>query len=61
MAPVTKLRMVINKTIDHMLCRSKDPMAAISQVPRGHHRQEAKLQETSRLRKTKDGHQDECT
>ena len=27
----------------------------------GHHRQEAKLQETSRLRKTKDGHQDECT
>ena len=32
-----------------------------SQVPRGHHRQEAKLQETSRLRKTKDGHQDECT
>ena len=36
-------------------------MAAISQVPRGHHRQETKLQETSRLRKTKDGHQDECT
>ena len=36
-------------------------MAAISQVPRGHHRQEAQLQETSRLRKTEDGLQDECT
>ena len=33
--------------------RSKDPMAGISQIPRGHHRQKTKLQETSRLRKTK--------
>ena len=41
--------------------RSKDPMAGISQVPQGHHRQKTKLQETSRLRKTKDGQQDECT
>ena len=36
-------------------------MAGISQVPRGHHRQKTKLQETSRPRKTKDGQQDECT
>ena len=30
----------------------KNPMASISQIPRGHHRQKTKLQETSRLRKT---------
>ena len=36
-------------------------MAGISQVPRGHHGQNTKLQETSRLRKTKNLQQDECT
>ena len=36
-------------------------MAGSSQVPRGHHRQKTKLQETGRLRKTEDLQKDEFT